>query len=160
MLAVGMLAAFSWPLSVASADDGWNPFAAKDRAAARRRAVERERSQRPDERRPYLDPMDAGDVGRYGTAPPQPYPAAPPGYGNNGAYQPPGAEGGSGPGRPYDTANGQRPSGGYGEPGTYAPSPTPGANGFGAAPVSVELHLGYPTAPLEVEARDRSALKG
>jgi hypothetical protein len=114
----GLLA--SAPTLHVSADDGWNPFAEKDRQEARK--TERRRSAPPAggaPRQPYLAPMTGLNQPRYGNAaPPQPYPATPPTYGSN-TYQPPGSVP-------------------YGAPGTYVPAPPSTTPSFAANAPSVE----------------------
>lgn len=101
------------------ADDGWNPFADKDRAAVRKsRKARRSAPAQNADRRPYLAPIREFD-GR--TSPPQPYPAPPPSYGAGTGYQPPGVAGNGAPG-----------SVPYGAPGTYVPAPVTGSSGFAA----------------------------
>lgn len=130
-----VMAVLSGLLAVASprdvrAEDTWNPFAEKDRSAARR--AERQRrarpaspSRAPDNR--YLAPMTGSDLPRYGGTAPQPYPATPPAYGANNTYQPPGAAPANIPG-----------SVPYGAPGTYVPAPGGAAPSFAANAPRVE----------------------
>ena len=104
-------------MPAAAAQDGWNPFAEKDRQAARSAARQR-RQQKPKavDNRPYLAPITPD-----GSAPSQPYPATSPGYGASNTYQPPGTSPAAVPG-----------SVPYGAPGTYIPASPSGTPNFAA----------------------------
>ena len=101
----------------ALANDGWNPFAEQDRAAARKAARERRRQSRSDadrgpaDRDQYLAPIAPGE-------PPasQPYPATAPGYRANNTYQPPGVASATPPRSAPGAVPGSVP---YGAPGPY-----------------------------------------
>jgi hypothetical protein len=118
---------------VTQADDGWNPFAEKERRAAER-AVEQRRQQQQalpandTSRTPYLAPISPGDrPAGYAYQPPQPYPATPPGYAAGTPYQPPG---GAPPAQPGATN--------FGAPGTYLAAPANNGGGIGTAAPQVE----------------------
>lgn len=136
----------------AMADDQWNPFAEKDRQAAKRSARREPSPTNPTSpptyvappgsnanAAPYLAPMERVPSG---IVTPRPYPSVPPGYALTDTYQPRGQP----TGRPYNSSQQSPyrrtpdlpPGQPYGAPGTYVPTPPPGSAVVGSAAPRVE----------------------